>query len=366
MKKNFCFSVLVVFACSSAVAQSIFDNPITGTNPNLSNPYTTGQTVNGNITASGIGRGSGIVGSNTNNRYNAVQWSTAAIDGNDYFEFTITPNPGIRVSFTSFVYTGQASANGPMNFAFRSSLDGYVTDIGSPAGAGTTIDLSAAVYQNISAAISFRFYGWAAITAAGTFSINDFTFNGVTGVLPITVEYFSGSKKNDSHILSWKVNCTNSSKAILYLERSADGNDFKNISSITADALRCLQPFEYADDAPLPGYNYYRLKMIDADGKASYSNKVVLQYSRTNLQITRPLPSVVSNTAMLHISAAQKMQVTIVVTDLSGRELQRKIYGLVTGDNLQQFDVSKFAAGVYRINVYSAKERVQTIQFIKQ
>ena len=34
---------------------SIWTNPITGTNPATANPYTTGQTVNSNLTATGIG-----------------------------------------------------------------------------------------------------------------------------------------------------------------------------------------------------------------------------------------------------------------------------------------------------------------------
>ena len=51
-------------------AQSIFTNPITGTQPSTANPYTTGQTVNSGITVSGIGRGSGVATNAGNDRYN--------------------------------------------------------------------------------------------------------------------------------------------------------------------------------------------------------------------------------------------------------------------------------------------------------
>lgn len=37
----------------------IFANAITGTNPNTDDPYVSGQTINANITVSGIGRGGG-------------------------------------------------------------------------------------------------------------------------------------------------------------------------------------------------------------------------------------------------------------------------------------------------------------------
>jgi hypothetical protein len=98
---------------------------------------------------------------------------------NAYFQFTLTPDAGCEIDFTSFVYTGSASGTGATSFAFRSSVDGFTSNIGTPNAAGTTINLSAAAYQNITATITFRFYGFGASAAGGTFSLNDFTFNGV-------------------------------------------------------------------------------------------------------------------------------------------------------------------------------------------
>lgn len=173
-------SILVLMISTWGWGQVLWTNPITGTNPNTSNPYITGQTVDPNITVSGIGRGAGITGSGANDRYNATSWNTAAIDMSAYFEFTLTPNSGCEIDFTSFVYTAQASGTGPTNCQIRSSLDGFVSNIGTPTLTGTTISLSGASYQNISGAITFRFYAWGASAATGTFSINDFTFNGST------------------------------------------------------------------------------------------------------------------------------------------------------------------------------------------
>ena len=57
--------IVLVAGATQSFAQSIFTNPITGTNPNTADPYTTGQTVAANMTASGIGRGAGITVSST-------------------------------------------------------------------------------------------------------------------------------------------------------------------------------------------------------------------------------------------------------------------------------------------------------------
>lgn len=170
--------LLALFMSAFSWGQSIFNNPITGTNPNTDNPYTTGQIVAPNLTVSGIGRGAGATGTNAIDRYNANSWNTGAIDLTAYFEFVLTPAPGYQIDFVSFVYTGQASGTGPTSFAFRSSVDGYTSNIGTPSAAGTTISLTAAAYQGITSAITFRVYGWGASASTGTFSINDFTFNG--------------------------------------------------------------------------------------------------------------------------------------------------------------------------------------------
>lgn len=176
MKTRLLFIALFVYAFTWG--QSIFTNPITGVNPNLSNPYTTGQVVDPNLTVSGIGRGAGAIGTGATNRYNANSWNTATIDLDAYFEFTLTPNSGYLIDFLSFSYTGERSGTGPTSFAFRSSVDGYTSNIGAPTATGTTISLASAAYQGISSAITFRIYGWGASGAPGTFSINDFTFNG--------------------------------------------------------------------------------------------------------------------------------------------------------------------------------------------
>ncbi len=174
LKLLFC---LLLFVGVLGFGQSIFENPILGTNPNTANPYTTGQVVDPNITVSGIGRGAGINGTNANNRYNANGWNTATIDLTAYFEFTITPNAGFEIDFVSFVYTSQRSNASISNFAFRSSIDGFNSNLGTPLFDGATIDLSS--FQNINGPITFRFYAWGTSAASTTtFSINDFTFNG--------------------------------------------------------------------------------------------------------------------------------------------------------------------------------------------
>ena len=178
-------SLVAVFLISIGVnAQVIYENPITGPNPNTSNPYIIGQVNNSNLSVSGIGRGSGISGSNGNNTYSANNWTQGtSSSSNDYFYWTITPNSCNEIDFSSLALTFERSASGPQNFALRSSIDNYATDIWTYNYTTTTlqaqtISLASASFQNVTADVTFLIYGWSATSGSGTFSINSFTFNG--------------------------------------------------------------------------------------------------------------------------------------------------------------------------------------------
>jgi hypothetical protein len=172
---------------NAGLAQSIWTNSITGTNPNSTNPYTTGQIVDANITVSGIGRGSGITGNAGNDRYNATAWTTSGLDTTDYYTFTLTPAANYKINLSSFEFTLQRSSTGPVNYALRSSIDNFASNVSTGlfpmAAALQTVVLSGAAFQNITSDITFRIYGYTAGTNAGTASVNDFIFNGTTNTL---------------------------------------------------------------------------------------------------------------------------------------------------------------------------------------
>jgi len=220
MKTNFTLPIkTVLLICFILVftqgfsQTSIWTNPITGTNPGASNPYTTGDTKNTNITVSGIGR-TGVTNQTLANGYNADAWGTGAtINTGKYYSFTVTPATGYKVSMSSFVYTGTretggGSNSGPTSFALRSdaNADNYATNIGTPTAAGTTISLSGSAYQDLSTATGFRYYCWNA-GGNGEYSINDFTFNGtVLGSATTSLNFGATNPYGSAPVQSFQIN----------------------------------------------------------------------------------------------------------------------------------------------------------------
>ncbi|WP_372757378.1 T9SS type A sorting domain-containing protein [Mariniflexile sp.] len=190
--KSLAFFVSLFCAVGFGYGQSIWTNPITGTNPHLSNPYTTGDVPDSNITVSGIGRGAGLsLPATTNDRYNARNWNLTNIDSNDFYEFTLSPKSGYKINFSNFQYTYRHSASGPTNIAIKSSLDNFTNNIGAPTmdpaadvAISGNVSLASVDFQNITTPITFKIYAWGGSDTNGTFSINDFTFNGVVSAIP--------------------------------------------------------------------------------------------------------------------------------------------------------------------------------------
>ncbi|MBL0146852.1 MAG: hypothetical protein IPP48_15140 [Chitinophagaceae bacterium] len=114
---------------------------------------------------------------------------------------------------------------------------------------------------------------WQNVSTFSPFTIGSISF---LNPLPIVVNYLQGTKQGSSHHLNWKVTCNSTPTATMVLERSADNRNFAAINTVTADALRCAQPFNYVDASPLAGVNYYRLRITDANGKVTFSNTIAM------------------------------------------------------------------------------------------
>lgn len=56
-----------------------------------------------------------------------------------YFEFTVSPEAGKRVTLYDFSFGSRSTASGPMSFTLRSSIDNYLTDIATDALTNTGV-----------------------------------------------------------------------------------------------------------------------------------------------------------------------------------------------------------------------------------
>ncbi|WP_320813990.1 choice-of-anchor D domain-containing protein [Flavobacterium sp.] len=181
--------LLSLFSINTSNAQLIQWNTFGNSGTELTEPSVSNDP---NISSSNLILGSGITAAANANRFGGNNWwntgntspSTLAeaVAGNDYIQFTVTPNVGFSFTATSFVFNWDKSGTGPQNVALRSSNDGYVANLGvvvPTAAIGTQNTITIAGLVNITVATTFRIYGYggSATTGTGGFDIGSNVVN---------------------------------------------------------------------------------------------------------------------------------------------------------------------------------------------
>jgi hypothetical protein len=108
---------------------------------------------------------------------------------------------------------------------------------------------------------------------------------------------------------------------------------------------------------------YYRLKMVDINGKFSYSKTIAIGIKGSR-SVVLLYPNPVKDNATLMISVKQNENVTLQVFDYSGKLVQANSLSLQQGSNLLTIDISQLASGLYTVQAKGSitSERVQLVK----
>lgn len=204
------------------------------------------------------------------------------------------------------------------------------------------------------------------LSRTGMVGFSEFAIGGEANiVLPLNLIYFTGVKQADGNKLDWKVTCIGSPSVVLTIERSGDGRRFSPIYNLSATALRCETPFDFKDLNPSTGVNYYRLKMVDIDGRVSYSPIVVIINKGAGIEIVNVYPNPVRDAATLSIASAKQASVEVRVSDLSGRTVLTRKVSLTSGTNNIPLNLANLSGGTYLVTVAAEGEVLKTTKIIK-
>lgn len=177
---------------------------------------------------------------------------------------------------------------------------------------------------------------------------------------PNNTVFLQAQKQNGKIMLNWSAaSLSNIDRFIA--ERSADGRIYSTIGELPSSVAN------FTDIQPLPGLNYYRIKAIEKDGKISYSNiAVVLDEAKGVALISISPNPVVSGNFKLNVSAAQNMQMDIVITDMQGRLVQKQKVNMTAGFNTIPINVTNLAAGTYHVYGNTVDGRSRVLRFVVQ
>lgn len=176
----------------------------------------------------------------------------------------------------------------------------------------------------------------------GTININEF------GVLPVELKKFEGKQKNDKILLEWETGSEKNNKEFI-IERSQDGKEFTSIGTVEGNGTTTEEQFyEYMDESPAIGWNYYRLKQVDFDGQFEYSEVLSIHHASEGSVSVYPNP--ITKGQALHIqSDLDELDLTIMSIDGKIVKTQK-----ITGDTT--IDCADLPAGMYIYHLTNGKD----------
>ncbi|MBK8494009.1 MAG: T9SS type A sorting domain-containing protein [Chitinophagaceae bacterium] len=256
--------------------------------------------------------------------------------------------------------TGPADATGISKLVLR-QFHGTGTNPANYTGASQDFTTAVSGFTVVWDAL----HSWWEVTVPVTGFSGFYMTSELLSVLPVKLEYFKGIQVDNKHQLSWKVNCT-SATVTFEIQRSGDGQNFITIASLTADQLRCSQPFNDIDEHPLSGMNYYRIKIIDPDDKSYFSNTISFKLKTKGFAFLNISPNPVSKeNAVLKINAEKKSPINIHISDFTGRIVSLLTAQLIPGSNLVILNTQTLTSGTYHVTTYMPGETPKTLKLIK-
>lgn len=176
--------------------------------------------------------------------------------------------------------------------------------------------------------------------------------------LPVELAYFKGKRYRQTTLLSWQT-LSELNNDYFEIQKSSDAINFRTISPKIPGAGTSYQihHYQWRDNRPNQGINYYRLKQVDIaqDEKRpeiQYSKTIAINFSEANPQFDL-YPSLAKDYIQLvtqHVSESSP----IVITNMLGQVVER----ILVKEDTQQLDVREYQKGIYIVSVQLPTKRL--------
>ena len=266
--------------------------------------------------------------------------------------------------------------------------------IGAPAGANTTLtkrwDLVTPGGGNFSGTVNgvaFDVLGSIYIsTGAGLYYINQNTANGPAGTvqcslvvamtglqdlasnvfpaqstLPVTLLNFSAAYRNGVTVLNWETENEVNFSHYEVERKTESGADYIIVDSKQANGNAGRTAYTSSDNISslTDGVVYYRLRMVDVDGKFKYSNVIMVRKEKktiTGISLS-PNPVISTANATVRFEAASNTVVSLRVMDMAGRQVLAQQNNVTGGTNsIQVNNLNRLQPGLYIIQLVNGNE----------
>jgi len=193
------------------------------------------------------------------------------------------------------------------------------------------------------------------VTSFSPFSIGF----GYASILPLHLLSFTAALHGPDALLHFTLAEAKDLKQF-EVEHSTDGQRFNRLATIGYNGGT---DYHYRHTNLPAGVHYYRLKMVEKDGRSSYSKVEVLMVNTNRTLITGLMHNpIVGGQAVVRLFSASNQDADVMVIDMAGRTLLRQKLLLQMGYNQPSLSLMLLPAGMYKmlIRTRDGVEKVMT------
>ena len=184
--------------------------------------------------------------------------------------------------------------------------------------------------------------------------------NGEVVLLPLQLLSFSASPKESNIAFSWKT-ANEHNTHHFEIEQSFDGTSFKSIATVAAAGNSTTEKSYSYTRSLNAATTFYRLKIVDVDGKSSTSSVVKVAPSKTGFSLGNVYPIPAKSKVTVEWNSKVAGATTLTLTDISGRTIKTLNLQSTQGFNQYNLDVNALTSGQYFLRLKNDMNQLQTI-----
>ena len=180
-------------------------------------------------------------------------------------------------------------------------------------------------------------------------------------VLPLTIDQFNGGYFEGVIHLKWTT-FTEINMDHFDIERSTDGNNFRQIGKVEATGNSIgNSSYAFLDISAESGSNFYRLAMVDEEGNYTYSSIITVSVNVKGISVSVVYPNPFSKRVQVKLDCLKPEQITIRVIDNAGNVVRTQPANLQKGENnIVVQNVAELPSGIYYLEVIGDHRSMKT------
>lgn len=180
-------------------------------------------------------------------------------------------------------------------------------------------------------------------------------------VLPVELTSFAAKPEPRAVALTWTTS-SEENNAGFEVQKSVNGKNFETIGFVEGNGTSLeINAYNFIDESPVSGVNYYRLKQNDFDGTFGYSDILTVNFDAKATATIYPNPT----TEKLTIATETQGEVNIRIFNMKGQVVYQNSKRV---DNQLEINLDELAKGNYILQVKNLENQAVIYKgtFVKQ